>query len=450
MARRRWRCGGSWLTTRASEGAQARRRGHPRASLEEALKPPSICGIDFERLDAALEELAAFAPDKARIVELRYFAGLSIQETADLLEVAPATVKRHWTFARAWLTGRSPHERGTAACRSSRAKTRRARGHLRRRCPCDAPARAAVLAARCGGRPRPARRGRGAAGVARSARRLPARTRSRRVRGAPTTTTPAPRPIACASGRPRPISPRRAIGQGGMGNVYLAERAEASSSTRRDQGHRTRRCAAATRPAASAPSGRSSRRSSTRNIVTLLDGGVTPAAQAYLVMEYVDGRADHRRTADAAAFARDASPLVRQVCGAVQYAHQHGIVHRDLKPGNILVTPTACRRCSTSASPSCSSARIGARRGDTTGARPAADAELREPRAAARAAGHDGDRRLRARRADLRAGRRARGRTTHPARRSTRCSRSCSRRSRRSPSASDRTTPDATPIRGRD
>jgi RNA polymerase sigma-70 factor (ECF subfamily) len=74
-----------------------------RASLEEALNAPIDLRIDFERLDEALEELAVLAPEKARIVELRYFAGLSIQETAALLDIAPATVKRHWTFARAWL-----------------------------------------------------------------------------------------------------------------------------------------------------------------------------------------------------------------------------------------------------------------------------------------------------------------------------------------------------------
>lgn len=74
-----------------------------RAPLEEALNAPVDLRLDFERLDEALEQLATFAPEKARIVELRYFAGLSIQETADLLDIAPVTVKRHWTFARAWL-----------------------------------------------------------------------------------------------------------------------------------------------------------------------------------------------------------------------------------------------------------------------------------------------------------------------------------------------------------
>ena len=60
-------------------------------------------GFDVERLDMALAALATVAPDKAKLVELRYFAGLSVDETAALLEIAPATVKRHWAFARAWL-----------------------------------------------------------------------------------------------------------------------------------------------------------------------------------------------------------------------------------------------------------------------------------------------------------------------------------------------------------
>ena len=74
-----------------------------RAPLEEALNTPIDLRLDFERLDEALEELAALAPDKARIVELRFFVGLSVPETAAVLDIAPATVKRHWTFARAWL-----------------------------------------------------------------------------------------------------------------------------------------------------------------------------------------------------------------------------------------------------------------------------------------------------------------------------------------------------------
>jgi len=59
--------------------------------------------IDFERLDEALEELAVLAPEKARIVELRYFGGLTIEETAEEIGSSPASVKRQWAMARAWL-----------------------------------------------------------------------------------------------------------------------------------------------------------------------------------------------------------------------------------------------------------------------------------------------------------------------------------------------------------
>ena len=59
--------------------------------------------MNFVRVDEAITALAAVAPDKARVVELRYFGGLSIQDTADVMDISPATVKRHWTFARAWL-----------------------------------------------------------------------------------------------------------------------------------------------------------------------------------------------------------------------------------------------------------------------------------------------------------------------------------------------------------
>jgi RNA polymerase sigma factor (TIGR02999 family) len=67
---------------------------------ERVATPP---GIDALALDEALDRLAAIDPMHARIVELRYFAGLTIEETSDALGISPATVKREWTFARAWL-----------------------------------------------------------------------------------------------------------------------------------------------------------------------------------------------------------------------------------------------------------------------------------------------------------------------------------------------------------
>jgi RNA polymerase sigma factor (sigma-70 family) len=54
-------------------------------------------------VDSALTRLSHLDPQQARVVELRYFGGLSIQETSDVLGVSPATVKRDWATARAWL-----------------------------------------------------------------------------------------------------------------------------------------------------------------------------------------------------------------------------------------------------------------------------------------------------------------------------------------------------------
>lgn len=60
-------------------------------------------GVDVAALDAALTDLAGFDPQQARIVELRFFGGLTIEETASALGVSPATVGREWASARAWL-----------------------------------------------------------------------------------------------------------------------------------------------------------------------------------------------------------------------------------------------------------------------------------------------------------------------------------------------------------
>jgi RNA polymerase sigma-70 factor, ECF subfamily len=59
--------------------------------------------IDLLALDQALEKLALFDPLQTKLIELRYFTGLSIPETAEALSISPATVKREWAVARAWL-----------------------------------------------------------------------------------------------------------------------------------------------------------------------------------------------------------------------------------------------------------------------------------------------------------------------------------------------------------
>jgi RNA polymerase sigma-70 factor (ECF subfamily) len=86
-----------------ARNAQKRWGDKARVTLDEALVHGGEQSVDLLSLDAALERLAALDPDQARIVELRFFGGLTVEETAEQLDVSPATVKRHWTVARAWL-----------------------------------------------------------------------------------------------------------------------------------------------------------------------------------------------------------------------------------------------------------------------------------------------------------------------------------------------------------
>jgi RNA polymerase sigma factor (TIGR02999 family) len=69
----------------------------------QASDAPSLDAVDVIALDDALARLAAIDPEKARLVDLRYFAGLSVPEAAVALGVSPATVGREWAVARAWL-----------------------------------------------------------------------------------------------------------------------------------------------------------------------------------------------------------------------------------------------------------------------------------------------------------------------------------------------------------
>jgi len=98
----------------------ARKRGYAkrggtaeRVPLDEALLGTQGRGIDIQALDDTLESLAKIDGRKARVVELRYFGGLSVAETADFLGISPETVKRDWKMAKAWLfaalTGKQTH-----------------------------------------------------------------------------------------------------------------------------------------------------------------------------------------------------------------------------------------------------------------------------------------------------------------------------------------------------
>ena len=84
-------------------GADKRGGDMQRAPLENIQEPSSNGAIDIVALDAALEELGHIAPRQARIVELRYFGGLTIAETSQVLDISHGTVETDWRFARAWL-----------------------------------------------------------------------------------------------------------------------------------------------------------------------------------------------------------------------------------------------------------------------------------------------------------------------------------------------------------
>ena len=88
----------------------SRRRGNqkrggdvPKVALDEALIVSADRAAEVVALDDALTRLAEIAPRKSQLVELRFFGGLSIEETAEVLKVSPGTVMRDWTFAKAWL-----------------------------------------------------------------------------------------------------------------------------------------------------------------------------------------------------------------------------------------------------------------------------------------------------------------------------------------------------------
>jgi RNA polymerase sigma-70 factor, ECF subfamily len=83
--------------------AAKRNLGREALPLDESIPVGSETAADVLALDDALGALAALDPAKARLVELRYFAGLTIEETAEMLGVSPATVKGEWALARAWL-----------------------------------------------------------------------------------------------------------------------------------------------------------------------------------------------------------------------------------------------------------------------------------------------------------------------------------------------------------
>ena len=86
-----------------ARGAQKRWGGMNRVSLTESLVTAAHEEAMLPALDEALDRLEKLDPEQAKIVELRYFVGFGNEETAEALGISPATVKRRWALARAWL-----------------------------------------------------------------------------------------------------------------------------------------------------------------------------------------------------------------------------------------------------------------------------------------------------------------------------------------------------------
>lgn len=92
--------------------AAKRGGGAERVTLSAIDLPGGEEGADVLQIDEALQQLATERPRLAELVTLRYFAGMSIEETAQALGISPATAKRDWAFARAWLQERLDSRQG--------------------------------------------------------------------------------------------------------------------------------------------------------------------------------------------------------------------------------------------------------------------------------------------------------------------------------------------------
>ena len=94
------------LVDHARKRNAAKRGGaHLTLLVDETVEPSSQRELDLVALDDALKALAELDERQSRIVELRFFGGLSIDDTSRILDISPATVKREWSTARAWLHG---------------------------------------------------------------------------------------------------------------------------------------------------------------------------------------------------------------------------------------------------------------------------------------------------------------------------------------------------------
>src|SRR5882762_6115632 len=256
--------------------AAKRGAGAPRLALDPEIALPQKREVDLVALDDALTKLATLDPQQSRLIELRFFGGLSIEETAVVLGISPATVKREWATARAWLQREmkqkevesliATHEEGDI-------------GFLKQ---------------------------------------------SAMESG----------PLGCGAmlGSYEILAP---LGSGGMGDVYRARDTHLNrevavkvlSPNFEDDPNLLMRFRREAHVLASL---------NHPNIVTIYDVG-QDRHTVYIAMELVDGKVLDEILAAGAMPTRDVLDIGKQIGAGLAVAHESGIVHRDLKPKNVMI-----------------------------------------------------------------------------------------------------------------
>jgi DNA-directed RNA polymerase specialized sigma24 family protein len=117
------------LVDQARQRLSCKRGGEAvRTMIDEVAISVDLPDDELLDLDAALQALAKIEPDKAELVKLRFFVGLSENEAADTLGISRATASRHWTYARAWLFSRLKPRAPDSASEDEKPKNREAPG----------------------------------------------------------------------------------------------------------------------------------------------------------------------------------------------------------------------------------------------------------------------------------------------------------------------------------
>jgi RNA polymerase sigma factor (TIGR02999 family) len=306
-----------------ARGAQKRWAGLDRVTMTDALAVAAEPVTMLPALDEALTRLEVIDAEQARIVELRYFAGLSVDDTADALGMSPATLKRRWALARAWLFSRDEPRMTPEQRRRVRdlfeavadLEPATARRWVERDVADDPAVRAEVLS-----------------------------LVDHHSRAGAFLSQPIAERAADLLADDEPLAPGarvgtytivRELGRGGMGRVYLASDARLG---------RTVALKALAPHLMRDPSPRERLRREARAAAALTHPGICTVyaleeidGDLYLATEFVDGHTLGEEIRSAGRPTREEIlRTARELAAALASAHAKGIVHRDFKPDNVM------------------------------------------------------------------------------------------------------------------